>query len=107
MQGTAMGNALAQDRAKLYIDNKGVTACAAIAPTRECADMNLRHIVYDNLRTNTIDIKWVPSHRQELEPAMPTNEKKCGATQNSTSWLKWAPICPCQIMTQETPGTLP
>ena len=67
VQGTTIGTALVQNGDKLFIDNKGVIACAIVAPTRECADMDLRHIVYDNLGTKTVDIEWVPSHRQESE----------------------------------------
>ena len=52
---------------KPFIDNKGVTTCAVVLPKHECADVNVRQVVYDNLGTKTVDIEWVPSHRQESE----------------------------------------
>ena len=66
MQGAAVGSALARNEDTLFIDNKGVITCAAVAPMHECADMDLCQIVYDNLGTKTIDIEWVPSHCQEF-----------------------------------------
>ena len=88
MQGEAIGTA-SQDGEKLYIDNKGVTTCATVAPTHEFADMDLRHIVYDNLHTKIVDIKWVTSHRQESEARnapeqeeIQRNTKSCPLGQN-------------------------
>ena len=52
-----MGSTLAQDGDKLFIDNKGVTTCAASAPTRECEDMDLLQTVYNNLSTKSIDVE--------------------------------------------------
>ena len=67
MQGATVGTALAHDGDKLSIDHKRVTGRAFVPPMRECANMDLRHIVYDNLGTKTVDIEWVPSHCQECK----------------------------------------
>ena len=92
MQGIAVGTALAQDGDKLFIDNKGVTACAAVALTPQVAHMDLRHIVYNNLGTRPLTSSGFLAIVKSLK---------------SASWLQWPPIRLCRIMTQQTRGTLP
>ena len=48
-------------------DNKGVTTCATVEPTREYAKMDLHQTMYDDLGTKFVDIKWIAGHRQDCE----------------------------------------
>ena len=80
MQGAAIGTVLAQDADTLYIDNKGVTTCAVVASTRKCVNMDLRHIVHDNLRIKTVVQESKARNAQEREGILRTAEVDLLAT---------------------------
>ena len=67
MQGTTIGSTLPQDGDQLFTNNKGVTTCAVVAPTRPCVKKTSAKQCTPIWApgTNSIDIEWIPNHRQE------------------------------------------